>query len=84
MLLKTNKVISETNSNELKLGAHMREMDAKSELFDSAHFPAGYRHGGMRRGSKLSEGGNPGRIAKNYKNSGNELKKYFETKDFTF
>ncbi len=59
MLLKTNKGISETNSNELKLGAQMREMDAKSELFDGAHFPAVHWHGGMRWGSKLSERGEP-------------------------
>jgi hypothetical protein len=48
MLLKTNKGISETNSNELKLGAQMREMDAKSELFDIAHVPAGNSNGRVR------------------------------------
>jgi len=37
--------------------------------------------GGVRNCPK---GGNPRRIAKKYKNSGNELKKYLEIKDITF
>jgi len=53
----------------------MRALNAKFELLHTAHVPAGARDGEMRQRSILPDWGGAQRIAKKYKNSGNEAKK---------
>jgi hypothetical protein len=58
----------------------MRALNAQFELFGTAHVPTGCWNGDMQPGSKLS-----GReSAREYKNSGNEAKKYLKTNDISF
>jgi hypothetical protein len=58
----------------------MRELEPEFELFDIAHVSVAGWNRGMQRGSKL-----PGCVGtRKYKNSGNELKKWFKTRDITF
>ena len=80
MLLKTQKGMLETNSNELQLSAQMREPEPEFVPFDIAHVSVAGWDRGMQQGSKLSDCASTWK----YKNSGNELKKWFKTNDITF
>ena len=88
MLLKTKRGISKTNSkrtqNEPQLSAQMREIRSKSELLDAALVPAGILDRRNAAGFEIVRTGGIRRIARKYKNSGNELEKYFKKKDMTF
>jgi hypothetical protein len=58
----------------------MRELEPEFEPFDIAHVSVADLNRGMQQGSELS-----GCVStRNYKNSGNELNKWFKTKDITF
>jgi hypothetical protein len=61
----------------------MRAINAQFELFDAAHVPAGSGAGECGRGGSCLVGGMT-RREREYKNSGNEAKKYLKTKDITF
>jgi hypothetical protein len=62
----------------------MRALNATFELFDTAHLPAAAWSGSREQDSKLPGRGELQRIARKYKNSGNEAKEYLKTKDITF
>jgi hypothetical protein len=88
MLMKTKKGMSETKlkrtRNEPQLSARMREIDPKFELFEIADVRAGDQIVGDVAGTEIARLGEIRRIARKYKNSGNEAKEYLKTKDITF
>ena len=62
----------------------MCALNATFELVDNADLQAAVWNRRMRQDSISAERGEPQRIARKYKNSGNEAKEYLKTKDITF
>ena len=62
----------------------MRALSAQFEDFGSAQVLAGGLERGNAPGFELARIAEPRRIARKYKNSGNEAKEYLKTKDITF
>ena len=77
--------------NELKrtqertqIGCSMRALNPRFERFDVAHVPAGALDCGKAAGFEIVRLAEIRRRGREYKNSGNELKKCFKMKDITF
>jgi hypothetical protein len=62
----------------------MRALNATFELFDTAVLQAAVWNGRMQQGLKFARTWETRRIARKYKNSGNEAKEYLKTKDIVF
>ena len=62
----------------------MHALNRTFERFQAAHLPAGARAEGNAARCEIARTGEIERDAREYKNRGNEAKKYLKTKNLTF
>ena len=84
MLLKTTEAFRKRTQNEPQLSAQMREIEAKLELFDTAHVPAGDWIVGDGAGTEIARLVETRGTAREFKNGGNKARMLMKTKHITF